>query len=193
MKLRPGLLVLFVFLFSNVSRAQKNTYEISIVQDGNVIKPVLANEVSLTKTPFKIQVKLNKLEGVYLYAAFKDSIYKIGNSDSLPGFQDLPAMSMAENSFNPSQELLISDDGWAYWFYNPKEDWHRFDKDVFVEGDHVTGTKTIKQFYEVASGKILPVAEVKEPLYLFFVSAEEDGSHNLTKELQRFKIKINWR
>lgn len=193
MKLKITLVILFVFPLLVFCHAQKNTFQVSIIQNDVVLQPGFVNDVVLSKAPFKIQVKLNKLEGVYLFAAFKDSIYKLNNTDSIPGFPDIPAMSMAENSFNPNQELLINDEGWAYWFYDPKLDWHRFDKDVLVEGDNVTGTKSVKQFYDVASGKEMPISEVKGPLYLFFMAAVEDKSNNLTKELQRYKIRINWK
>jgi hypothetical protein len=192
-KLKTGLTLLFIFQFGLFCIAQKNTFGISIIQDGKVIQPGLMNEVVLSKTPFKIQVVLNKLAGVHLFAAFKDSIYKLGNNDSIPGFVDIPAMTMAENSFNPDQELLINDEGWAFWFYDPKLDWHRFDKDVVIEGDNITATKTVKQFYDVVSGKPMPVAEVKDPLYLFFMATQDDKSNNPIKVLQRYKIRINWK
>ncbi len=170
MKLKFNLLAIVVFGSMFFCHAQKK-FEISIIQDGNAITPGFTNEVVLSKAPFKIQVKLTKLEGVYLFAAFKDSIYKISNNETIPGFDQLPAMVMAENSFNPNQELIMNDEGWAYWFYDPKEDWHRFDKDIYIDTDkNVTGTKSVKQFYDYTAGKEFPIADVKSPLYLFFFS-----------------------
>ncbi|MEO6671624.1 MAG: hypothetical protein ABIN36_19225, partial [Ferruginibacter sp.] len=99
----------------------------------------------------------------------------------------------AENAFNPDEEMIISDEGWAYWYYDPNEESYRFDKTIYKEGDIVTGTKTIRQFYDYASGKEIQVKDVTAPLYLFFFSASQDKSHNLTKELRRFKLKINWK
>lgn len=194
--MKTKIVVAFVIVFCavvNCYAQEKNTYQVSIVQGGNVISPAFVNEITLSKTTFAIQVKLNKLDGVYCYAAFNDSIYKLSNTESVPGFESLPSMAMAENSFNTDQELIINPEGWAYWFYDSKLDWHRFDKEILVEGDNVTGTKTIKQFYDVITGKQIPVSEAHGPLYLFFISAKEDNNHNLVKELQRYKIKINWR
>ena len=193
MRFIKSILVIACFHMAKFCDAQKGTFEISIVQDGNTINPAFTGDVVLNKSPFKISVRLTKLEGVYLYAAFKDSIYKISNNDSIPGFDILPSMVMAENEFNPNQEMIISNEGWVYWYYDPKEESYRFDKGIFKEGDIVTGTKTIRQFYDFASGKEIQVKDVADPLYLFFFSAALDKSHNLTKELQRFKLRINWK
>jgi hypothetical protein len=193
MKLSKFLLLFFLFSSTLLCHAQNGNFEINIIQDGTIVNPGFTGDVVLNKSPFKISVKLTKLEGVYLYAAFKDSIYKIGNTDSIPGFDMLPYMVMTENSFNPNEEMIISDEGWAYWYYNSNDESHRFDKDIYKEGDIITGTKTIRQFYEYASGKEIPVKNVTSPLYLFFFSAAQDKNNNLTKELKRYKLKINWK
>ncbi len=172
--------------------AQKEHFNITILQDAIVKTPDSAHVITLSKRPFKIQVTLQELEGVYLYAGFTDSVYATGDQQPIPDFENIPAMSMAEASFNPDQELIVSDDGWAYWFYNAKEDWHRFDKDILVEGKKITGSKSVKQFFLPTADKILPVADVMQPLYLFFFSARENKKHDLSKELQRFKLKLVW-
>ncbi|MFT3912178.1 MAG: hypothetical protein QM737_22315 [Ferruginibacter sp.] len=193
MKLKAGLLFFFFFHMLRICEAQKGNFEISIIQDGNTISPGIMGDIVLNKSPFKILVKLTQLEGVYLFASFKDSIYKTSNNDMIPGFAEITSMVMAENAFNPNQEMIMNDEGWAYWYYDPKDESYRFDKDIFKDGDDVTGTKTIKQFYDYAAGKEIAVKDVKDPLYLFFFSATHDNNHNLKKELKRFKIKINWK
>jgi hypothetical protein len=172
--------------------AQKNTFSIAIIQDSATI-PVVNNELFLQKKEFKIQVNLLELDGVYMFASFTDSIYRIADTDIVPGFADLPNMSMAEESFNPQQELLISNEGWAYWFYDEKEDWHRFDKKILIQGKNVTGVKSVKQFDFVEEERVMAVSNIDKPLYLFFVSAKNDNAGNPAKELQRYKLKINWR
>lgn len=180
-------------LFVSISGfAQKEYYKIKVIQD-TVQVPGSNEVVFLQKKPFSIQVELQNLEGVYLFAAFKDSIYKLNERESIPDFKNLPSMSMAEEQFNPDQEIIIDDEGWAYWFYDAKLDWHRFDKEVLVSGKQVIATKTIKQFYLSSTEKVMPVAEVRETLYLFFVSAKENKKQELTGELQRYKIKIAWK
>lgn len=177
--------LLFLFLPA-LTRAQ--AFHINIVQD-SVLAP-FNGELKIKKTPFKIQVTLEGLEGVYLYASFRDTIYQLPDSAAIPGLGDLPAM--AEESFNKSKELIISNDGWGYWFYDPQQDWHRFDKDVKVLQGKVTGTKSVKQFYFYDDRKTLQVKDVPGPLYLFFVSAEQGEGYSLKKEIQRYKLKISW-
>ena len=181
------LLVCLLFAAA-ISYAQKFT--IGIVQD-TLVTPV-NGEVLIAKKPFVIEVTLDGIEGVYLYASFKDRIFRLNSTDTIPGLADLPGMAMAEESFNKDKELIISDDGWAYWFYDPQQDWHRFDKEITQIDRKVIGRKTIQQFYFAAKEKAQKVKDVAAPLYLFFVSATLGENYHLDKEIQRFKLKINW-
>lgn len=99
---------------------------------------------------------------------------------------------MAEATFNEDQELIISKDGWAFWFYDKEMDWHRFDKDIHVTNDSVTGVKTIKQFYFPETKQTIAVEQINQPLYLFFVAIDKDKKGKPEKELARLKVKINW-
>lgn len=187
---RIFLLVILLSPLYVVSQ-QKNAV-IHIEQDGTIY-PVSGQEISLKKQPFRIVVTLRQLEGVYLFAGFTDSIYRLDANQKIPDFENIPRMTMAEPTFNEDQELIISSDGWAYWFYNEKTDWHRFDKNVQVNKDAVTGTKTIKQFYFPPTERTMPVSEVKEPLYLFFMAVDTgDKAGKPGKELMRVKARINW-
>ena len=176
------LLSVFNALLASESFAQKQSFEITIIQDSVTI-PKGEHEIVLQKKPFKIQVALQGLEGVYLFAAFKDSIYKIDIQQEIPGFKEIPSMSMAEESFNPDHELIINNDGWAYWFYTKKENWHRFDTGIVIAGKKITGTKSLKQFYFIEGEQKLMVEEVSMPLYLFFFSAKQNKKFNLETEL----------
>jgi hypothetical protein len=179
----------FLLFVSQLAHAQK--FAIDIIQDTLVDQ--VNGEVQISRAPFKIEVTLEGLEGVYLYASFKDTIYRLKATDSIPGFADLPGMAMAEESFNKDKELIINDDGWAYWFYDKQQDWHRFDKDVSFIGNKTIGRKSVKQFYFGETKKAMKVKDISTPLYLFFVAATQGLNFNLYKEIQRFKLKINWK
>jgi hypothetical protein len=185
-------LLLSALLLPVTALAQEKNVTIRIEQAG-MLYPVAGQEITLQKQPFKIVVTLQQLDGVYLYAGFTDSIYKLEAGQKIPDFENLPAMTMAEATFNEDQELIISAEGWAYWFYDKKADWHRFDKDISVEKNTVIGTKTVKQFYFPSTEKAMPVGDVKDPLYLFFVAMDKENKKGEPqKELLRLKIKINW-
>ncbi len=156
----------------------------NVIQDNVVLSAGLAGEITtITKSSFKIPVLLLKPEGVYLYAAFKYRIYKLTSEDNIPGYDRRPAMLMAENSFNPRHEMIISDDRLPGWVYDGKSDWNRFDKDITIKEDHVLGIKTIRQLYDLASGKEVDVEEITSPLHLFFFSVNQDKIHNLSNEV----------
>ena len=182
---------LLICLFS--SYAQEKQVDIKIIQDKKTFSmtdPV----ITLNKKPFVIQVTLTNMDGVYLYADFSDSIYRLANTDPIPDFDNLASMAMAEESFNKDQELIISKTGWAYWFYDKNLDWHRFDKDIkTLHENSVTGKKTIRQFYFPETEQTIKIAAVTLPLYLFFVTVEKDAAGNAVKELQRQKATIHWK
>jgi hypothetical protein len=182
---------LLICLFS--SYAQEKQVDIKIIQDKKTFSmtdPV----ITLNKKPFVIQVTLTNMDGVYLYADFSDSIYRLANTDPIPDFDNLASMAMAEESFNKDQELIISKTGWAYWFYDKNLDWHRFDKDIkMLHENSMTGKKTIRQFYFPETEQTIKIAAVTLPLYLFFVTVEKDAAGNAVKELQRQKATIHWK
>lgn len=190
--MKYALIILYFFVINSV-KAQNENFEIRIIQDSAVVKQNEKGVIQLQKKIFKIEIDLINIEGVYLYASFKDNIYKINPSAVIPDFKDIPAKSMAEEEFNPSQELIISEDGWAYWFYKPSDRWHRMDKEVTVAGNKTTIRKTIKQFYFGDSEENLAVEDNAKTLYLFFLAAKTDDSLNLSTEIKRYKLKIQWR
>jgi hypothetical protein len=185
--------LIFLFFFvGNAANAQNENFEVRIIQDSATVKPNENGVVQLQKKIFKIEIDLIGLEGVYLYASFKDNIYKINSNATIPDFKDIPAKSMAEEEFNPSQELIISEDGWAYWFYKPSDRWHRMDKEITVVGNKTTIRKTVKQFYFGDTEENLAVEDNAKTLYLFFLAAKADDNFSLTTEIKRYKLKIQW-
>jgi hypothetical protein len=173
---------------------EEGTFDIVIYQHDQLVSPGDNGEYLLDKQPFRIQVRMKNLEGVYLHAGFTDSLYRLEAKDSIPGYKDVPPNVMAEESFNKDQEMIISEDRWAFWFFDPNREWHRFDKDVLVEENIVTANKTIRQFYMGNTEQTVPVKDISLPLYLFFFSAlPNDNDFDPGVELQRQKIRINWK
>lgn len=168
---------------------------IRIVQDEHVFTPD-ENQYSITlqKKTFKIQVLLQNIEGVFAFASLNDSLYSLPGNKPVPGFAYLPVMAMAEEEFNKEKELLLDDQGWAYWFFDPALPWHWFNKKIILlDSGRVVGTKTIKQLYLLPQRQIVKLKDNKGPLYLFFVAVEEaDASGRPVRELMRRKIKIEW-
>lgn len=193
---RASFISLYLLLMPAVFMAQQKDVSIRIVQNDEAYQlKDFETRIKLVKEGFKIQVLLFQIESIYVFASFSDSVYKTGPDDSVPGFQDLPNLAMAEEAFNKNKELLISKEGWSYWFYNPELKWHRFNKKlVFLDSTKVVGVKSIKQFYLLDEKEEVKVKDNNRPLYLFFVAvAENDHNGRPVKELMRRKLKIEWK
>ncbi|MDZ4795723.1 MAG: hypothetical protein SGI83_15700 [Bacteroidota bacterium] len=177
-----------------VALTQSKNVSIRIQQDESILLDSFETQVVLQKKTFKIQVLLGNTAGIYCYAAFNDSIYRLTETEEIPGFSNLSLMAIAEEHFNKEKELTINPDGWAYWFYDPALNWHRFNKKmVFLDTNIVIGAKSIKQFYFTNNKKEVKTKDISQPLYLFFVAAAEvDADKRPLKELMRRKVKIEW-
>lgn len=183
-----------LLLIPAVAYSQSKQISIRIAQEQAVMLNDYESQVTLSKKSFKIQVLLENIAGVYCYASLSDSIYRIAEQDSIPGFADLPNMTMAEKIFNDEKELMINKTGWSYWFYDPAINWHRFNKKiVLLDNGRLVATKSIKQLYLVDENKSIKLKDNNSPLYIFFVAiGETDANGKPVKELLRRKIKIEW-
>ncbi len=195
--MRVNSRIIFILLFFSVHSiafTQTKHVSVRIQQDESVLLDSFETRMVLQKKQFKIQVLLENMDGIYCYVAFNDSIYRLAENEMVPGFSDLPNMTLAEEQFNKEKELLVDPGGWAYWFYNPKESWHRFNKKIILlDSNRVVGIKSIKQIYFVATKKETKLKDIHEPLYLFFVAvSDSDNTGRPAKELIRKKVRIEW-
>jgi hypothetical protein len=194
--LRISLVILLLLSAPAALLAQQKDISIRIVQDDVAYQlNEFETRLVLEKEGFKIQVLLSKAEGVYVFASFGDSVFKVSQAEPVPGFKNLPNMVMAEEEFNKNKELIISKEGWSYWFYDSELSWHRFNKKlVFLDSGKVVGIKSIKQLYLSDEKEEVKVKDIDKPLYLFFVAvAEKDEKGMPVKEFMRRKLKIEWK
>ncbi len=188
-------IILLPLAFPVLVFAQPRYVSIRIVQDeAFALTDTPQNNISLEKKSFKIQVVLQNVKGVYVFASPGDSLNRLSDGSPVPGFDNLPGLAMKEEVFNREKELLVSDGGWSYWFYDPKLNWHRFNrKIVLLDSDRVVCTKTIKQLYFVSTERTVKLKDNDTPIYLFFVAASEiDSNGKPLKELFRRKVRIEW-
>ncbi len=175
--------------------AQKKQVSIRIVQDESFVLDKYQTDITLKKKAFRIQVLLAGVEGVYTFAGFTDSICcKLGEYDTIPNLALFPEITMAEVGHNKEKELLVGDSDCSYWYYDPAETDHRFNKKVILlDSNRYVGVKSIKRVYHVPTGKETKIKDLHTPLYLFFVAIDEnDAEGRPTKELMRRKVRINW-
>lgn len=188
-------IALVILLASTSASAQKKDVAIRVSQDeSSTMLSEFQTTIQLKKRAFKFIVMLENIQGVYVFASIRDSIYRFTETSPIRDFVYLPLLELKEDEFNQNRELNISEAGWSYWFYDTAYAWHPFHHKVVGLGNgRVAGTKTIKQFFDVADRKIIKIREISQPLYLFFVAVGEyDANGNPSKELLRRKVKIEW-
>jgi hypothetical protein len=185
------LLLLFVPV---MSYAQKKTVVVRIVQDESTALYDFETNLQLKKKAFKIQVLLENVQGVYVFASLKDSVYRFSETDPIRDFVYLPMLELKEDEFNVEKELNISETGWSNWFYSPDAEWHPFNKKIVrLDSNRFVCTKMIKQLYDIGENKQIRMKDINDTLYLFFVAVSEyDSSGKPLKELMRKKVKITW-
>ena len=175
--------------------SQEKNVMIRIVQDESSQLYDFQTNMVLKKKGFKFQILLNHVEGVYVFASVRDSIYRFTETSPIRDFAYLKLLELREgDKFNSNKELNISETGWSYWFYNDTTEWHSFARKTVGMGDKgFICTKAIKQLYDAADGKAIKLRAINKPLYLFFVVVKDyDGDGKPLTELMRRKVKIEW-
>lgn len=187
---------LFLLLVPVFSYAQKKQVFIRISQDESVLLDNYESNIVLEKKTFKIQVFLDNVAGVYVFAAFSDSICcRLSELDSIAGFMELPDRTMKEPEFNKDKELLVNDDNsCAYWYYDKETAWRGFNKKVvLLDSGRLVAIKTVKQLFYVPDQQEVRLKDINRPLYLLFVAVSEfDVAGRPAKELMRKKVRIEW-
>ncbi len=187
---------LLIFLVPALSFAQEKDVVIRIIQDGSSSRlDEFQTTVLLKKKTFKFQVLLNNVEGVYVFASIKDSVYRFTENSPIRDFAYLKLLELREaDKFNINKELNISETGWSYWFFNDSADWHSFArKTVGMGNSGIVCTKQVKQLYHTEAGELLKLRNMETPLYLFFIAVKEYDENGKPKtELMRRKVKIEW-
>ena len=179
-----------VFCFS-----QEKNVVIRVVQSDESYKlDDFQTNLTLKRKGFKFKVSLNNVEGVYVFASIKDSVYRFTETSPIRDFSYLKLLQLREeDKFNTNKELSLSEDGWSYWFYNDSAE-HSFNRKTFNLGvNGIVCTKTINQFYNVADESVLKLRNINVPLYLFFIAVKDYDENGKPKtELMRRKVKIEW-
>ena len=194
LKLRSKILLLIilipVFCFS-----QEKKVGIRIIQDQSTRLDEFETNIVLQKKAFKFQILLDQVEGVYVFASVKDSIYRFTETSPIRDFAYLKLLELRESDkFNINRDLNISETGWSYWFYNDTTEWHSFNKKAVSFGSkRIVCTKAIKELYNVATGETIKLKNLTAPLYLFFIAVKDyDANGKPSAELMRKKVRIDW-
>ncbi|HEV7782297.1 MAG TPA: hypothetical protein VGO58_13580 [Chitinophagaceae bacterium] len=189
-------ILLFLFLVPVLSYSQGKDVVIRIMQDGVSHRlDEFQTMITLKKKTFKFQILLNNVEGLYVFASIKDSVYRFTENSPIRDFSYLKLLELREaDKFNINKELNISETGWSYWFYKDSADWHSFArKTVGMGNSGVVCTKIINKLYHTEMGETIKLRSLDTPLYLFFIAVKDyDANGKPSTELMRRKVKIDW-
>ena len=188
--------LLLLLLAPAISFSQEKDVLIRLVQDETSHKLLdFNNTLTLKKKPFKFQILLNNVDGIYVFASIKDSVYRFTETSPIRDFEYLNLLELREgDKFNTNKELNISETGWSYWFYKDSADWHSFNRATVGLGEKgMVCTKVIKQLYHTEMEKTIRIKQIDGPLYLFFIAVKDyDANGKPATELIRRKLKIEW-
>lgn len=191
------LTILLLFFIAPVFlSAQDKDVVIRIIQDNESSRlDNFETNLLLKKGQFKFQILLDKVEGVYVFASIRDSVYRFTENSPIRDFEYLNLLELRDgDKNNTNKELNLSETGWSYWFYKDSTDWHSFNRKTVGMGERgIICTKAIKQFYDVPANKVLKMRNINSPLYLYFVAVKEyDKEGKPIAELLRRKVRIQW-
>jgi hypothetical protein len=192
--MKTTLSLFFFALIASTTFAQAKL-SLKIIQNGAAITPV-NGEYELKKAPFAVEFTFdaNAYDGVFVNADFTDGVYKIGDKTALPDLQDIPYKIVKEDNFNPNKQIAVNSDSWAFWFYNKANNEWRFDRDLkTADANTVTAIRTIEQVYFPVKEKIVKMADVSEPMYLFFLVTNPYNQRGVVREQFRQRMKLKFK
>jgi hypothetical protein len=175
--------------------AQQKNVIIKVSQDETYTISDFQTNLTLKRKGFKLKILLDHVDGVYVFASVRDSVYRFTETSPIRDFSYLKILELRdEDKFNTNKELSLSETGWSYWFYNDSADWHPFSRNIVaLDKGRFVCTKSVKQLYDVATLNVIKLKNLNTPLYLFFIAVKEYDQNGIPlTELMRRKIKIDW-
>jgi hypothetical protein len=178
-----------------LSFASQNTpiFKVEILQNNKKI-PIENHVATLEKKQFQLRITLNNHDGIYFHSSFNPKYFNLKDNQEITSLQTISNFTRVEENFNTDRDMEIDDESISYLFYDSTINWHRFDKDVQVNGNTVIGTKTIEKIYIERNKKTIPISNINRSVYLFFFATNnQSGGNTATKELGRYKVELRWK
>lgn len=188
------LLAFSIWLSSFHCNAQfKPSFTMNVIQGDSKFEINFNDSILILKPEeFKFEFALQSVEGVFSSISFKDNYYKTHVDSLLFEWEMIPFKVMAEEEFNTDKDMVVSDDGFCYWFYEEDKDWYRMDKSIEIQKETTKASYTVNQIYDREKGKYFPLNKVEQPIYIVFFIAKKNANSELTKEYDRKRIAIRF-
>ena len=209
------LALLFVAGCNTAKSPNKSThnnayFKIQIEQEGRIISP-FKNAVFLNKKPFKFNIEMKGVDGIYLSTTWDDKMYNFPKNkniffcDDEGKYEDcgfLSPQTMASENYNSDKSLTVTNKDYQhYWFYSDEYNWHRLDKGVEVKNGVIFASYTVENIFDILlkdkkNSKLkaeYPISEIDKDIYVV-VAAEIEGKNEKShKELQREKFILKFK
>ncbi len=187
------ILATAVLLLLSFAPQTNPVFTVEILQDNKII-PIENHVATLEKKQFQLRITLNNHDGIYFHSSFNPKYFNLKDNQEITSLQTISNFTRVEENFNTDRDMEIDDESISYLFYDRTINWHRFDKDVQVNGNTVVGTKTIEKIYIERNKKTIPLSNINRSVYLFFIATNnQSGGNTATKELGRYKIELRWK
>ncbi len=185
------ILFLCITLFTS-GQDKEDSYRVYFSQ-GNTKTEIFYEDTLLILKPeeFKIIVELNNLLGIYAHISFSPEYYNTPENGEMDGNEYIGYKVMAEENFNEDQNIIVDNEYFSYWFYDPSKDWHRFDREVEVKGNKAICTMTVNRFSTRETKEDILPGEMEKTIYfLFFMENNQRKSSLKYVDKKRIKIKM---
>lgn len=173
--------------FSWCQKKCDHCFEVALFQDGSEV-PINNHIAVLKKRHFDIHLISYEPQGIVINTCLSDS-NMIQIASGKPYDQlDFMLYGMAEEMFNPDQEILIHSHAPSYWYFDDTSS-HRFSRVEFNQ-DQIIGIRHIEQMTNVETGEIISSANFPSHLYLGFLSSVWNAETFTSKEFHRDYLTI---
>jgi len=165
-------------------------YSISIVQGDKSYDLFSQDTIHLERDTFRFEVTLIGIEGFYLSASFNDEYFMLPANKAVKDWEYISAKAMVEEPFNTDRDLLIDDECFSYWFYDPELDWYRFDEGLKHNGQWVSATYTVATMFNADTKTELTLKDIDRPIYLFAFYIDKEKRKPVKQAAGRTKAVI---
>ena len=165
-------IIFFVCLLTVFSAsAQSSTNVVRFLQEGKEAE-LDGDRVLLKRAAFQIEIEGEVGKGVLVGVTFDDAIYygALGVSDKENvGWYD--NTGMAEELFNDSKSVMVSDEAPSYWFFKSGGE-HRFDRNPEIREGRYLGVRTINNLIFLNPYEFTSIESVAHDLYIVFYQVD---------------------
>lgn len=186
-------LLIFSICITSLDGIAQSSFSMKVLQ-GNLSHEISYLDTTLILKPeeFKFEFVLHSIEGVFSTISYQDNYYNTPLDTSLYEWEMIPFKVMAEEEFNIDKDMVVSDDGFCYWFYEEDKDWYRMDKSIEIQKKSIKASYTVNQIYDREKSDYLSLNKINQPIYLVFFIAKKNADSELTKEYERKRIAIRF-